>query len=136
MTTIPVDLVIASSAVIAILEGESERARFIARIQASREAVIAAPNYVECGIVLDRRRAGDPRAALANFCDAASIDIRPVDADMAARAVDAHFAFGRGRHPAALNFGDCFAYALAKAADAPLLFKGGDFTRTDIRAAL
>jgi ribonuclease VapC len=91
---------------------------------------------VEAGVVIDGR--GDPHRAriLDSFLDAADIAIEPGTAEQAMIARQAYRDFGQGSgHPAGLNFGDCFAYALAKAHDESLLFKGGDFVHTDIRSA-
>ena len=75
-------------------------------------------------------------AHLDEFIHRARIQVAPFDADMAALARDAFVRFGKGRHPAGLNMGDCASYALAKATDLPLLFKGDDFTLTGVRSAL
>lgn len=131
-----IDLVVDTSAIVAILLGEPERARFDERIDDATHPVISAASLLECVLVVDRRKTAEGVDRLRLLLDAFSIDMRPVDAIQAEAAIDAHLRFGRGRHPARLNYGDCFAYALAKTADAPLLFKGGDFARTDVTSAL
>ena len=91
--------------------------------------------FVEASLVIFGRRGAEGLADLTAFMDRAELDRVAVDARQADEAVEAFRRFGRGRHPAALNIGDCFAYALARTTGEPLLFKGGDFARTDISAA-
>jgi ribonuclease VapC len=92
--------------------------------------------FVEASLVILSRRGVEGLADLAAFLDRAEIDRVAVDARQAEEAVQAFRRFGRGRHPAALNIGDCFAYALARATGEPLLFKGGDFVQTDVAASI
>ncbi len=130
-------IVIDSSAIIAILLNEPERVALENRLAAARKREISAANYVEAGAVL-AGRLRDARASagavLDRFLDEAAIDIVPVDGAQARLALEARIRFGKGfGHPAGLNYGDSFAYALAKHRDAPLLFVGDDFSRTDIR---
>jgi ribonuclease VapC len=96
---------------------------------------MSAGNYVEAVMVLEGRRLGS-REDLDEWLALRRVEIVPVDLPLARLAADAFVRFGRGRHPAGLNYGDCFAYALAKHLRAPLLFKGDDFARTDIQPAL
>jgi ribonuclease VapC len=125
-------MVIDASAVIACLLGEPERADFVSAIETDPVRLISAVGFVEASFVmLSRKRAGG-LADLQAFLDDGEIERVPVDLRQAEAAVEAFRRFGRGRHPARLNIGDCFAYALAKATGEPLLFKGGDFARTDI----
>jgi ribonuclease VapC len=125
-------MVIDASAVIACLLGEPERADFVSAIEADPVRLISAVGFVEASFVmLSRKRAGG-LAHLQVFLDDGEIERVPVDLRQAEAAVEAFRRFGRGRHPARLNIGDCFAYALAKTTGEPLLFKGGDFARTDI----
>jgi len=125
-------MVIDASAVIACLLGEPERADSVSAIEADPVRLISAVGFVEASFVmLSRKRAGG-LADLQVFLDDGEIERVPVDLRQAEAAVEAFRRFGRGRHPARLNIGDCFAYALAKATGEPLLFKGGDFARTDI----
>jgi ribonuclease VapC len=130
-------VIIDSSALIAVLRAEGDAAIYAAAIEAAQEPRISAVNYVEAAVVIDGRR--DPVASR-RFDDAvreAGIIIEPLDEDQARTAREAYRDFGRGSgHPARLNFGDCFAYALARCRGEPLLFKGGDFAHTDIAAAL
>lgn len=129
-------MIIDTSALIAVLLDEPERGEFEVLIAASPQPQLSAASYVEAGVVIDRR--GDPNRAriLDSFLDAADIAIEPVTAEQAMIARQAYRDFGRGSgHPAGLNFGDCFAYALAKAHDESMLFKGDDFGHTDIRSA-
>ena len=128
-------MVVDSSAIIAILLREPEAETFAECIGRHRDSVISAAKYVEVAMVArSRGKLGRDLvdAALAEV----DIEIVAVSAALAREAADAFAAYGRGRHPAKLNFGDCFAYALAKSRDEPLLFKGGDFARTDLRPAL
>lgn len=92
--------------------------------------------FVEASFVILSRRGPRGLNDLAAFLDRADIERVPVDTGQADIAVDAFRRFGRGRHAAALNIGDCFAYALAKATGEPLLFKGNDFSQTDITSAI
>ena len=130
-------MIIDSSALIAVLRAEGDAAIYAAAIEAAQEPRISAVNYVEAAVVIDGRR--DPVASR-RFDDAvreAGIIIEPLDEDQARTAREAYRDFGRGSgHPARLNFGDCFAYALARCRGEPLLFKGGDFAQTDIAPAL
>jgi ribonuclease VapC len=130
-------VIIDSSALIAVLRAEGDAAIYAAAIEAAQEPRISAVTYVEAAVVIDGRR--DPVASR-RFDDAvreAGIIIEPLDEDQARTAREAYRDFGRGSgHPARLNFGDCFAYALARCRGEPLLFKGGDFAHTDIAAAL
>ena len=125
-------IVLDTSAVIATLASEPEAQHFAEIIASDGEVVISAANFVECAMVASARPL--VRAALDPWLDANGVSIVPVTEALARGAVDAFERFGRGRHSAGLNFGDCFAYALARSLDAPLLFKGNEFAKTDIRA--
>ncbi|MGD9815504.1 MAG: type II toxin-antitoxin system VapC family toxin [Hyphomonadaceae bacterium] len=123
-----------ASAVLAILLYEPERQHFIDRLTDAGRVIISPVNYWE---VLARALSTDGQAGLERAEDVLKsfgIEIVPVDADAARIAADAFARFGK-RTPAALNLGDCFAYALAKQRGAPLLYKGGDFAKTDVAAA-
>lgn len=130
-------MVIDTSAVTAIVFGEDDAESFLARILDERgELVIGAPTRIEAAIVIEARQgraARDDLDALLDAVGASTVALEPHHVDL---AVGAWRRFGKGRHPAGLNLGDCFAYALAIAEDAELLFKGHDFTQTDVRAAL
>jgi ribonuclease VapC len=127
-------MVVDTSAVVACLLNEPERPLFVEKIGADPVRLISTVGFVESSLVILSRRGADALADLAEFLDRAEIGLVGVDGRQAALAVEAFRRFGKGRHPAALNLGDCFAYALAKTTGEPLLFKGGDFARTDILA--
>jgi ribonuclease VapC len=125
-------MVIDASAIIACLFDEPERAIFINLIDADPVRLISVVGFVEASLVLLGRKRAAGLADLRAFLDDAEIEQVPVDRRQADVAVAAFRRFGRGRHPAALNIGDCFAYAAAKATGEKLLFKGTDFAGTDI----
>jgi len=128
-------MVIDTSAVIACLLDEPERASLVAAMERDPVKLISVVGVVEASLVLiGRKRAGGLRD-LEAFLDDGEIERISVDVRQAEAAVEAFRRFGRGRHRARLNIGDCFAYALAKTTGEPLLFKGEDFARTDIPAA-
>ena len=130
-------MVVDTSAVLAILLQENDAARFAEAIEAVERPMISAASVVEAGIVLIARYGDEAYADLEALLEAGSLRVEAVTAEQGAIALDAFRAFGKGRgHGAALSFGDCLAYALAKASEQPLLFKGGDFSRTDIQSAL
>jgi ribonuclease VapC len=133
-------LVVDSSAAVAILFGEPSATTLLARLAACPERVMSVVNYVETGTVLVGRRHGDRGEAIRDldrFLDEAGIVLASIDAAQARVALEVRIRFGRGMgHGGALNFGDTFAYALAKVNAAPLLYAGDDFGRTDIIAAL
>jgi|SRR3984957_19729825 len=133
-------MVVDSSAIMAILLGEPDADRIAFRLATERQPRISAANYVEAGQVYARRQRFDPNVSLAHynaFLDNNGIEITPVDEVQARVALDARVKYGRGfGHRAGLNYSDCFAYALAKTRNLPLLFKGDDFTHTDIVSAL
>lgn len=128
-------MVIDSSALAAILFGEPERRQFIEAIDSADARLLSVANWIEISIVVEARSGPEGVRDLERFMDLADIELVPVDAQQARVAFDAWVRFGKGRHRAALNFGDCFAYALAKAAGHVLLFKGADFAHTDLVAA-
>lgn len=130
-------MIIDTSALIAILRREPEAATLAEAIETAEQCRISAANYLEAAIVIDGRR--DPVASrrLDDLLQEAEIAIEPVDAEQARLAREAYRDYGKGSgHPARLNFGDCFSYALARSRREPLLFKGEDFTQTDIAPAL
>jgi ribonuclease VapC len=102
----------------------------------SAVSITSAANYLECSIVLASRFGEDGVHDVRLYLHEAGIEIVPVDRDQADAALDAWMRYGKGRHGATLNFGDCFAYALATARGEPLLFKGEDFAHTDVEIAL
>jgi ribonuclease VapC len=97
--------------------------------------LMSTASLVETAIVLEVRKAQPALVELDRFIERSSIVLEPVTVNQAALARDAFHRYGKGRHPAQLNFGDCFVYALAAAANEPVLFKGNDFSLTDIRVA-
>ena len=125
-------MVIDTSAIAAILFNEPERASFNEEIEADDTCLISAATLVEIGLVVEARKGELGRSELELFVYESELSIVPFDAVQADLARFAWRTYGKGRHPAGLNFGDCFSYALAKATDEPLLFKGNDFSRTDI----
>lgn len=124
-----------SSALIAILQNEPERAAFVRKLGADRVRLLSAANWLEAAIIVDDRFGENGARDLKLFVLEAAIEIVPVTAAQAELARVAYRRFGRGNHPARLNYGDCFAYALARETGEPLLFKGDDFSHTDIPAA-
>lgn len=127
-------MIVDTSAILAVLLGESDARRYASAIAGSR-CRLAASTLLEASMVVESRggeRAGDE---LDVFLERAAIEVVPVTEELARAARRAWRRFGRGNHPAKLNFGDCFSYALAETTDEPLLFKGEDFARTDIQRA-
>lgn len=131
MRTIVVD----TSALVAIALEEPECDRLIDALEAGNDLFISPINYVELGTVLVGRDHFPSRHVLNEWLGVYRIEMAREQAIDAA-TLDAYLLYGKGRHPARLNLGDCFAYALAKALDAPLLYKGDDFPLTDVRSAL
>lgn len=129
-------MILETSALLAVLLMEPEAARFASAIENASVVRLSAANYVEAAIYVDRNGDEVRRAMLDTFLKEFSIRIEPVTAEQAFFARHAFVLFGKGRHKAGLNFGDCFSYALARAYGEPLLFKGGDFGHTDLAAAL
>lgn len=128
-------MVVDSSAIVAILLREPEAQAFAECIARHRGSVMSAANYVEVAIVA-RSRGRIGRELVDATLDKVQVEIVPVSTALAREAADAFAAYGRGRHPARLNYGDCFAYALAKTRNEPLLYKGNDFSRTNLVPAL
>lgn len=130
-------MIVDTSAVLAILLGEPEADAFtLAIARAACPPRLSAVSYLEAAIRIDRLKSPVASAALDELLARLRLAIEPVTVDQAHLARTAYRTFGKGLHPAALNLGDCFAYALAKAGGEPLLFKGDDFGRTDIEPAL
>jgi len=128
-------MVIDTSAMLAVLQGERERRSFNEAIEAAESRLMSAASFVETSIVISTRFGAEGVRDLDLFLSKAAIELVPVDADQADLARLAYRRYGKGRHPAGLNFGDCFSYALARLVDDALLFKGDDFSQTDIPAA-
>ena len=125
-------IVVDTSALMAVVLNEPEKAACMTALQANAVSMSAA-GLLEAGIVATRRGV---TAELERLLDGLPVEIAPVTAASARRAIDAYRRWGKGFHPARLNFGDCFAYELARSQDCPLLYVGEDFARTDIRAAI
>ena len=129
-------MILDTSAVLAILFDEPEGPEFLRMAIEAPLLAISTANMVEAWMVTDRHPNPAKATALDELTELLAIELRPVSTAQARLARQAYHAFGKGRHPAALNYGDCFAYALAKFSNDTLLFKGNDFSRTDIVSAL
>jgi ribonuclease VapC len=129
-------MVVDTSALVAILLREPASPEFDRALARASVRLISAVTRVEVAMVIEGRKRETGRADLEALLREIPIEVTAVTPQQAEIAIDAFRRYGKGRHPARLNIGDCFAYALAKATDLPLLFKGGDFARTDIRPAL
>ena len=128
-------MIVDTSAVVAILGLERDARELAEAVEEAFEVRMSAVSYVEAAIVLDSRRNPALSRRLDDFVREAQIVLEPVTVEQAKLAREAYRDYGKGRHRAGLNFGDCFAYALAKDKREPLLFKGDDFRRTDVEAA-
>jgi ribonuclease VapC len=128
-------MVLDTSALLAILQDEPERRAFNEAIEAADSRALSTANFVETSIVVEARYGAEALRDLDLFIERAGIELVAVDAGQARTACRAFSRFGKGRHRAGLNFGDCFAYALATARSEPLLFKGDDFQHTDLATA-
>jgi ribonuclease VapC len=128
-------MVVDTSALVAILNDEPERQAFIDLIATAATRLISAATLLEASIVVELRRGEHAGRELDLFLHRAKFEIVPLDADQVEIARAAFRRYGKGRHPAGLNFGDCFSYALARSLGDTLLFKGQDFARSDIRPA-
>jgi ribonuclease VapC len=126
-------MVIDSSAVIAILRREPEEQTFRNAVKLASTRLLSASTRVETGIVALALAGEAGLEQVDALLETLRVETVPLSADHARLAIDAFRHFGKGRHPAGLNFGDCFSYALAKATGEPLLFKGDDFSQTDIK---
>lgn len=125
-------VVVDTSAVVAILTQEEGWQELLGVLESSRDRWMSAATFVEIGIVLESRFGGAGADIAERFVRDAGIEVVPVDIDQARDAVAAWRRFGKGRHPASLNYGDRFTYALAYSANVPVLCVGADFTRSDI----
>ena len=128
-------MIVDSSAVLAVLYRDPDAERFETAIASVPSSRMSVANALEASIVVEGRGGMAAGHALDLFLKEAMIELAPVTAEQLEAARRAWRRFGKGNHPAALNFGDCFAYALAEVTGEPLLFKGEDFSRTDIEAA-
>jgi ribonuclease VapC len=129
-------MVLDTSAIAAILFAEDEAERFSQAIEDDPLRLISAGTALECSLVIESKLGEAGGRELDILLLRAGIETIPFNAEQLAIARQAFRDFGKGRHPAGLNYGDCFSYALSMTSGEPLLFKGGDFAKTDIRAAL
>lgn len=128
-------MILDSSALVAIALREPVWERLLAAIEVERRGVaIGAPTLVEATIVLSARLARDARGLVGRLLLEGDVAVIPFTDAHFGTAADAWLRYGRGRHPASLNFGDCLAYATARLANEPMLFTGDDFARTDVMA--
>ena len=125
-------MVLDTSAVLAILQNEPERRKFNEAIDAAEIRSLSTASFVECSMIVESRYGADGVRDLDLLIAKAQISLVAVDEEQANLARRAFRNYGKGRHPASLNFGDCFSYALSKALQEPLLFKGDDFSQTDV----
>lgn len=125
-------MVIDTSALVAMLSDEAEAEQFEANVQADPIRLMSSASYLEAAIVIESRFGEAGGRELDLWLHRAAVDLVAVDASQADIARTAYRTYGKGRHRAALNYGDCFSYALAKVSGQPLLFKGDDFAHTDI----
>ena len=128
-------MIVDSSALIAVLLRENGHEELVRKLADAAAPGTAAPTLVETGIVLSARLGRSAERLLAQFVAESGLTVVSFGDAHWRAAVDAFVRFGKGRHPAALNFGDCISYATAKMADAPLLCTGRDFGQTDVRLA-
>ena len=128
-------MIVDSSAVLAILFSEPDARRHASAIMTASPCRMSVANVLEASIVVERRGGDTAGHELDALLERADVELVPVTVEHLEAARRAWRRFGRGNHRAALNFGDCFAYALAKSTGEPLLFKGEDFAQTDIEAA-
>lgn len=129
-------MVVDSSALLAILLGEPRHRAMTKALEHADEKRISAVNFVEASVVIETRKGAAGLIELDRLIELSGIEIAAIDERIAREARTAYRHFGEGRHPARLNLGDCFAYALAKVLDEPILYVGGDFAKTDIPAVL
>ena len=125
-------MIVDSSAVVAVLLRQAGHEAVLDRLETAPVAGIGAPTLVETGIVLAARLGIAGKTLLARFLDEAGLTVVPFTTEHWPVAVDAYLRYGKGRHPAALNFGDCLTYAVCRQANQPLLCVGDDFPRTDL----
>lgn len=128
-------MIVDTSAMVAILYREPEARAFTQRIHDADFCRISVASFVELSMVVEKQLGPDGMRQAEAFLRRANIGLEPVTVEQGHLARQAFLDFGKGRHPAGLNYGDCFSYALAKALGEPLLFKGNDFGATDIAPA-
>jgi ribonuclease VapC len=127
-------LVVDTSAVVAILTGGPEADDLIERLGSASSRLMSTATLLELSIVMEARLGPAGQSLVERFVRDGELDIVPVDRDHVDRALEGWRRFGKGRHKAALNYGDCFAYALSVASGSPLLYVGDDFALTDVPA--
>jgi ribonuclease VapC len=128
-------VIVDSSVIVAILGEESDARAFADAIEEADDCYLSVANYVEAAIVIDSRQNAALGRRFDSFIRESQVRLEPVTVEHAKLAREAYRDYGKGRHRAGLNFGDCFAYALAKEKGEPLLFKGDDFRKTDVEVA-
>ena len=128
-------LILDSSAILAILLDEPGSARILDRISSAQSIGVGAPTFVETAIVLSAKLGRDSRSQVREFLREAEAEVIPMGTEHMDAAVEAFLRYGKGRHAAALNFGDCLSYAMAAVAGLPLMYAGNDFLKTDIGQA-
>ncbi|MFH1793489.1 MAG: type II toxin-antitoxin system VapC family toxin [Pseudomonadota bacterium] len=130
-------MIVDASAVLAVLLEEPDGRRIEDVITTAIDDLVMSPmNYLEAAVRVDRLKSEHKSETFDRFMATAGITLVPITADQALRAREAYKTYGKGNHPAKLNLGDCFAYALSKARGEPLLFKGDDFRLTDVEAVI
>jgi len=128
-------LILDTSALISVLVREEGWLLLAAKLQAARYIGIGAPSLLEAAMVLSRKLQRDARYELETFVLRYKVDVIPFRYEHFLAATETFLQFGKGRHAASLNFGDCQSYATALVAELPLLYTGSDFSKTDIRSA-
>jgi len=129
-------MILDTSALVAILFREPEADRFIELVHDADQCLVSAGTFLELSIILERQAKPEAERQREMFFRRAGIRVEPFTVEQSHVARQAFHDFGKGRHPAGLNFGDCFAYALARVTGEPLLFKGDDFNKTDLHCAV
>ena len=129
-------MVLDTSAIVAILFREADRLVFQSAIAEADQCILSAVTRVEAALVVEGRKGEDGGTDLERLLSTCGAEVAAVSPEQAALAIDAFRRYGKGRHPAGLNLGDCFSYALARASGQALLFKGDDFKQTDIKPAI
>jgi ribonuclease VapC len=129
-------MILDTSAALAIAFGEPGYEQFVQAVSLALPRRMSAASFLEASMVADSRKRDTGVLLLDSFLRTSAVRIEPVSEQHALIARQCYFDFGKGHHPAGLNFGDCFSYALAKATGEPLLFKGDDFRKTDVIPAL
>ena len=129
-------MIVDTSALLAVIFNEPDEPRVAAAMVDAASLRMSAANWVEAALVVDSRRSPRAKARFEDLIEELGVELMPVTIEAASLSRIAHVDYGRGNHPARLNYGDCFAYALAKMTGEALLFIGSDFAQTDIEPAL